>query len=71
MSPELIVQLVQLGAIGLLAFVLYFGLQANARMIEIMSNALSQCQRDNHELQMRVVDLINRLDSDEFPRVVS
>lgn len=47
MSPELIVGILQFGAMGLLALTLYFGLQANARMIEILADALQRCHDEN------------------------
>ncbi len=57
MSTELVVQLVQLGSTGLLAFVLYFGLQANARMLEILADALSKCMDKQRELENEMHEL--------------
>lgn len=50
MSPELIVGILQFGALGLLALTLYFGLQANARMIEVLADALARCQQKQNEI---------------------
>jgi DhnA family fructose-bisphosphate aldolase class Ia len=47
MSPEILIGVLQFGAMGLLAVTLYFGLQANARMIEILAEALQRCHDEN------------------------
>lgn len=54
MSPELLVQLVQLGSTGLLGIVLYFGLQANAKMLEILADALKTCMSQKAEMENRL-----------------
>lgn len=51
MTPEVIVNMVQLGATGLLALVLYFGLQANARMLEVLAEALKSCMEKMAQME--------------------
>ncbi len=67
MSPETVIQLIQFGAIGLLAFVLYFGLQHNAQMLAILARSLEQCQTDNHDLQVKIIALLEKMDVDLTP----
>lgn len=64
MTPELFVQIVQLGAVGLLALVLWFGLQHNGRMLEILATSLKQCQDDNRSLLLKILELLGG-DSEE------
>lgn len=61
MSPEIIVGVLQFGAMGLLALTLYFGLQANARMIEVLADALKTCMADKAVIQARIEELEKRL----------
>lgn len=61
MSPEIIVGVLQFGAMGLLGLALYFGLQANARMLEILAEALKRCQEDKAKFTAEIEDLKRRL----------
>ena len=62
MSPEILVGILQFGAMGLLALTLYFGLQANARMIEVLAEALKRCQDENINKDQENRELKSRLD---------
>lgn len=64
MSPEIVAALVQFGSTGLLALVLYFGLQANARLIEIQASTnaslvgvIERCMAKTIELEERLTAL--------------
>lgn len=61
MSPEIIVGVLQFGAMGLLGLALYFGLQANARMLEILAEALKRCQEDKAQIMAEIDALKQRI----------
>lgn len=54
MSPEIIVGVLQFGAMGLLGLAIYFGLQANARMLEVLADALKRCQEDKAKITAEI-----------------
>jgi hypothetical protein len=66
MSPEIITGILQFGATGLLALVLYFGLQAMQKMLEVLATALARSQADNHELQLAILEFLSRVEPKNF-----
>lgn len=61
MSPEIIVGVLQFGAMGLLGLAIYFGLQANARMLEVLAEALKRCQEDKAIITAEIEGIKSRL----------
>lgn len=61
MSPEIIVGVLQFGAMGLLGLAIYFGLQANARMLEVLAEALKRCQEDKAIITAEIEGIKSKL----------
>lgn len=58
MQPEVLVQLIQLGAMGLLAVVLYFVMQQQFKLIELLASTLKDIIAQNASLQKAMLQAL-------------
>lgn len=64
MTPELVVQLVQLGAIGLLAMVLYFIMSQGSRFLDSQAAVLKSLIEGNQRLMEKLIDTLLTLEDE-------
>lgn len=58
MQPEIMVQLIQLGAMGLLGVVLYFVMQQQFKLIEMLAGTLKEVIQINASLQTAMLQAL-------------
>lgn len=58
MQPEVLVQLIQLGAMGLLGVVLYFVMQQQFKLIEMLAGTLKEVIQINASLQTAMLQAL-------------
>lgn len=58
MQPEILVQLIQLGAMGLLAFVLFNIMAQGKSILEAQSQTLKSLIEGNQQIMIKLIDLI-------------
>lgn len=67
MQPEILVQLIQLGAMGLLAFVLFNIMAQGKQILEAQSQILKSLIEGNQAIMIKLIDLLMSASDESSP----